>query len=356
MKKKCAMARDLMPLVIDHAASEESAEFVQEHMEECEECREQFTQMQQEVASPFSAEQGESAAAFSHSMRQLKHRQRIRRALVFALCLLLTAALAFCALEVYQGRMIYNGEDLPAEDAQIALFQLPTGEVQILIRRADGQEIYYGNFTTTTDTNTDGSQTLYIRATQPRIRALTKPSVLGKAALYGDYYSSRLQVIDGVLYKIDSCRSVNVVDHVQDEQGENVTRFTVNWREPVRISEIRYGYPDSADNVLLYAQGDAIRTVEANEYIGYLDEAFGENHSRPYAFYADDTRAAFAVQLAEAYIRGEELPAFPAEMLPQAEYGKNIVVLQVLPVASQSTDVDTILLQPGSAVTPSETQ
>lgn len=356
MKKKCAMARDLMPLVIDHAASEESAEFVQEHMEECDECREQFAQMQQEIASPVSAEQGENAAAFSHSMRQLKHRQRIRCALVCALCLLLAAALAFCALEVYLGHLIYNREDLPAEDAQIALFQLPTGEVQILIRRMDGLDICYGNFTTATVPNADGSQTLYIRATQPRIRALAKPSALGKAALYGYYHANRLQVIDGVLYKIDSYGSVNIVNQVQDEQGENATRFTVNWREPVRISEIRYGDPDSSDNVPLYAQGDAIRTVEANEYIGYLDEAFGENHSRSYDFYADDTRSTFAVQLAEAYIRGDELPALPAEMLPQAEYGKAIVVLQVLPVASPSTNVDTILLQPGSAVTSSEAQ
>ena len=38
MNKDCAMARDLMPLVIDNVASEESREFVENHMAGCDEC------------------------------------------------------------------------------------------------------------------------------------------------------------------------------------------------------------------------------------------------------------------------------------------------------------------------------
>ena len=38
MKRKCNVARDLMPLVIDGVASEDSQQYVDEHIAECTEC------------------------------------------------------------------------------------------------------------------------------------------------------------------------------------------------------------------------------------------------------------------------------------------------------------------------------
>ena len=49
MKDKCAMARDLMPLCIDGAASEESRGWVQEHTAQCRECAEIFDEMKAEL-------------------------------------------------------------------------------------------------------------------------------------------------------------------------------------------------------------------------------------------------------------------------------------------------------------------
>ena len=43
MKYKCDMVKDLMPLCLDHEASESSEQTVIEHLAECRECSKYFT-------------------------------------------------------------------------------------------------------------------------------------------------------------------------------------------------------------------------------------------------------------------------------------------------------------------------
>ena len=45
MNKDCAMARDLMPLVIDEVSSGEIRDFVEKHMSGCEECGAVYAEM-----------------------------------------------------------------------------------------------------------------------------------------------------------------------------------------------------------------------------------------------------------------------------------------------------------------------
>mgnify|MGYP000890224871 CR=1 FL=1 len=46
MKRNCDMVRDLMPLCIDGAASEESQQVVAEHVAECKSCQQIYQDMQ----------------------------------------------------------------------------------------------------------------------------------------------------------------------------------------------------------------------------------------------------------------------------------------------------------------------
>ena len=48
MKCSCNIIRDLMPLYIDGVCSEESKKIIEEHLEECEECRAYFSSMNEE--------------------------------------------------------------------------------------------------------------------------------------------------------------------------------------------------------------------------------------------------------------------------------------------------------------------
>ena len=40
MKMKCEVVRDLLPLYVDGVVSEESRKMIEEHLEECDDCRE----------------------------------------------------------------------------------------------------------------------------------------------------------------------------------------------------------------------------------------------------------------------------------------------------------------------------
>lgn len=47
MKHECSLVRDLLPLYTEHMVSEETADFVEAHLKQCEECRKQLAQEQE---------------------------------------------------------------------------------------------------------------------------------------------------------------------------------------------------------------------------------------------------------------------------------------------------------------------
>ena len=55
-KNDCNVIRDLMPLVLDRVASDESRGLVEEHMETCEECRKEYEKMKADMPQETLAE------------------------------------------------------------------------------------------------------------------------------------------------------------------------------------------------------------------------------------------------------------------------------------------------------------
>ena len=78
MNKDCAMARDLMPLVIDNVASEESREFVENHMAGCGECSAVYAEMKKDIPAKTEQEKGSEQEAFSRAAGKLKRKKRLR--------------------------------------------------------------------------------------------------------------------------------------------------------------------------------------------------------------------------------------------------------------------------------------
>ena len=78
MNKDCAMARDLMPLVIDNVASEESREFVENHMAGCGECSAVYEEMKKDIPAKTEQEKGSEQEAFSRAAGKLKRKKRLR--------------------------------------------------------------------------------------------------------------------------------------------------------------------------------------------------------------------------------------------------------------------------------------
>ena len=79
----CALAQDLMPLVIDGAASEESRKAVTQHTAACPVCRQVYLEMQSAAPAPIAQEKTEQG--FRQAVK--RQRKRFRAWKIAALCL-----------------------------------------------------------------------------------------------------------------------------------------------------------------------------------------------------------------------------------------------------------------------------
>lgn len=94
MKNNCNVARDLMPLCIDGAASEESQQYVDEHVAECGECADYFAQIHAELPTPVDMQEQEQMNAAAKKIKL----QRIRRALIAAVLGIVMGVLTYLAV------------------------------------------------------------------------------------------------------------------------------------------------------------------------------------------------------------------------------------------------------------------
>ena len=88
MKHDCDIVRDLMPLYVDGTASDKSRAMVEEHVGECEPCREMLDEMRQEVAPEPPKAQAEKL------VKKIRLRRRLRNAVLVLLGVVISAMLA----------------------------------------------------------------------------------------------------------------------------------------------------------------------------------------------------------------------------------------------------------------------
>ena len=81
-KNDCNVIRDLMPLVLDRVASDESRALVEEHMGSCGKCRKQYEEMKAEMPGETRAEYEKEQKTIVDALKQArrKKRRRLRRA------------------------------------------------------------------------------------------------------------------------------------------------------------------------------------------------------------------------------------------------------------------------------------
>lgn len=312
MNKKCNIARDLMPLVIDNAASEESGEFVFDHIAECEECRAHFEKMGKELDSP---EVSQTDTAFAQSVQKLKKRQRRKKILISVLCVCLAFCLAFGGIEIYNGLLIYNMVIKPAEELDIKIYSFPSGVVHLYFAdNASESSIHY--MTSSLKENEEGENVLYVRMHEPRFPSLELNNITHNAMVYGYDDYTNLQLIDGTLYYLSS--SIPDIDITTRTQDDGMIEHTIEWYAPQRIDKICYGDPEEPETLkLLYEQGDPIDEIEAKEYVDlhYSPLESGATVILPDTFYQVDS---YAFSLAKAWINGEKAPAIPRKYLRYA--------------------------------------
>ena len=124
MKGECNVARDLMPLCIDGAASRESEAYVNDHVAECESCRTCYEGMKNRLPERLLLQAREEGEAFARAAARARRRRRVKRALAVAL-----AAIVLIGGAV-GGYAFFNQQiDLPASWYNVTLSQLEDGQI-----------------------------------------------------------------------------------------------------------------------------------------------------------------------------------------------------------------------------------
>ncbi len=138
MKNNCNVARDLMPLVIDGVASEESKQYVDEHVAECTECAITYGEMRVEL--PLAKVNAEKERAeMERTAKKVRRRRFLRRLLgvVLAVGLLVGAAFAWKTID-YRLTEEYI-HVMPLDEYMVTVAQTKAGNGIIAVNLKDDE-------------------------------------------------------------------------------------------------------------------------------------------------------------------------------------------------------------------------
>ena len=105
MKWSCNIIRDLMPLYIDGVCSEESKKIIEEHLEECEECRVYFSSMNEEnkIIEHLSEEkESQKISSFKAVKKRILRKQIISGIIAILIVVLISIATITVLKNIHQ--------------------------------------------------------------------------------------------------------------------------------------------------------------------------------------------------------------------------------------------------------------
>ncbi len=165
MTDNCNIIRDLMPLVIDEAASEDSAQFVNSHVDHCDECRIYYDGMKRMHSSRKAQEEEARTFALAAQKMKKKRRARILRNIVIGMligCVLAYGGLlGWSHLTMDYTQLIYYG------DYGVTLSELKDGWVSVNIDYYGSSLVCGVDFEKVQE---DGRNILYVYLERPFIK------------------------------------------------------------------------------------------------------------------------------------------------------------------------------------------
>ena len=176
-KNDCNVIRDLMPLVLDRVASDESRGLVEEHMETCEECRKEYEKMKadmpQETLAEYEEEQRTIVEALKTTRATQRKRKRRKLILVFAVAFVAVMAAGFLMTWLDQGYWPVNNEKYT-----MSLSRLKNGEIVVTMDLKFNSS-FIGS--TTRNVEEDGKNILYESVYVPPLRYIYNGENHGKS-------------------------------------------------------------------------------------------------------------------------------------------------------------------------------
>ena len=248
MKSKCNVAKDLMPLVIDGVASEESQQYVDEHIAECTECALTYGAMKVELPR---ANQEKERAEMEKAAKTMKKKRRKRVVLTGIIGAVLSIAL-FVGGEWLYHRLTQSMQyPMDKSELTVEVYKRTDGTGLIVFDLAQddavcGVGMGYGN----------GIANLYMN--EPAIQRGSEKYEKN----YGGYRTLELGFLDERGW-------MNIAEWMWLGGSVNLERRLK--REQEVIQEIWMNYGDGQE--LIYKHGDEVPTcsLEMEEYLQYFE-------------------------------------------------------------------------------------
>lgn len=125
MSKQCEIVQDLIPLYVDGACSEASAEMIKEHLANCAHCREIYQQMNSNVSEAVLKEEKDGVIERHEKAEKKKIRRRI--ILFSVLSVILCFVIIFICISLKPATIDYgNSEVYSKEDMDCAIELIKT--------------------------------------------------------------------------------------------------------------------------------------------------------------------------------------------------------------------------------------
>ena len=245
----CEIAKDLMPLVLDSAASEASRAFVDEHVAMCPDCAKIYREMR--GAQPAAAAPEESDAAFGRSMMRIRKKRRVAAVLTSLLVVAAIATAGAIGYGTHAPHFTTVAGVLPQSELETRIARLPSGRVLVYAKALDETKRLGSDMCSLDPDGGANGVCFAVTAFTPTIISQWKPYRLVAAS------RSAFWLIDGQLYSIGR-------DIGQGEDG------IVRIEKPDRVSAIRCEGQDGT--VTLYQDGDDIPVLTQEEYLALRDE------------------------------------------------------------------------------------
>jgi len=159
-RNECNLIRDLMPLVLDRAASDESREAVETHIISCEECRKQYDEMKADLPEGTRAEYEEEQKQFTDALKAVRKKKIRRRIRTIALAALACMAAVLIGLFAYDA--LFWKMTVPVDNRYYSLSMCETKDGKYIIT-ADATQLDFDTMTTSESAFIDGRDIEYIR-------------------------------------------------------------------------------------------------------------------------------------------------------------------------------------------------
>ena len=178
-KNECNVIRDLMPLVLDRVASDESREMVETHIRSCEDCRKQYDEMKADMPEEARAEYEEEQRTIVEALKKAKRQKRMRRFRRTVLPVLLSVIILFGGLLLYGYLCVWSSVPVENDLYTLSLARLKNGTIDVTVE--EYARIAYAKSTEYMEsTEDDGKHVIYIRFNTARIHEKAKKDMRAK--------------------------------------------------------------------------------------------------------------------------------------------------------------------------------